>query len=452
MITYESLQVNLPVNLLQLEEVVWSEQINSHAKGYLNGVLPEEEGNRAMESLSFGSDCIIKGNGEILFQGIISGCEVDFRDGLYILHLDFSSSSVLLDTKQKRKSFQNIHDTYCDTIKEIAEKQKSMVLVNQVQDANPQAPVIQYEETDWKFMKRLASYMNTFLYPDVTCEKNVLNIGPRSASGTTINGTGYQIGKSVEDFRTFQENVGGITENSCTFYRVDSFESLRLGETVNFQGCPYTIYTKNARLEDGTLRFQYGLMNEDGLKILPKYNESFRGAGIMGTILEVVDGYKLKLHLEIDEKQSKSDAFPYDFSSVYVAEGSTGWYFIPEVGEQVCLFCKERDEQTAYITRVRQKETTYTRNPDIRYTGTPEDTELTVKKHEMVFNIEDGKLYVWVSEQNGLVIESDEEIMIHSDGDIDISCDSFWAKAKNAVNLVKDGKSIIVDSIVQFNG
>ena len=38
-------------------------------------------------------------------------------------------------------------------------------------------PVIQYAETTWEFIRRLASKINTVIYPDYIYGKQIINVG-----------------------------------------------------------------------------------------------------------------------------------------------------------------------------------------------------------------------------------------------------------------------------------
>lgn len=455
MIAYVDLECGLPVEFIQLDEIWWEEKINEHSHAIIRGVVSEEMAEQAMDKCSMNQLCYIKGAGKPLFYGLLTNIEVTHTNGFFQVECQLTSMSVSMDLQKRRRSFQNVNHSYSRTAKDIITEYKGMAVVEKGTELKPQAPLIQYDETDWAFLKRIASYLGTYLYPDVTSEKNVIVIGSQSRTSVQIESAQYQIGKDLSEYRSDCKNKKPYEESDSIYYQLESMEYYRLGDTVSYQNRELRIIEKSARLIDGRIAFQYKMKKDTGISCPKQYNDFLGGVAIKGRILSIVDGYKLKLHLEIDEKQQESEAFAYPFATRYAANGHTGWYFIPEVGEEVLLWIADRNEEDAYVAKVVQKSgelSNYTSKPGIMYTGIPSDTELMVNSDEIIMNMTDNKMYLWMSEKNGLVVHSDDSICIHADRNINISCAKMTCQAKGVINLAKGGQSILVDSVVSIKG
>ncbi|WP_090901781.1 phage baseplate assembly protein V [Paenibacillus sp. OK076] len=56
------------------------------------------------------------------------------------------------------------------------------------------------------------------------------------------------------------------------------------------------------------------------------------------------------MQLDCDEQQEEEEALWLLYQSPYIAEGQTGWYVMPEVGDPVAVYFPTQNEEEAYAT------------------------------------------------------------------------------------------------------
>ena len=80
--------------------------------------------------------------------------------------------------------------------------------------------ILQYRETDWQFLKRLASHFNTGLIPDDKFAKPKFYFGvPKKASKGKLKNFNYRVKKHLGDYRFSSENyIEDLKETDFILY------------------------------------------------------------------------------------------------------------------------------------------------------------------------------------------------------------------------------------------
>ena len=93
-----------------------------------------------------------------LYSGIVQSAEAKEENGLRMICLQLSSGSILLDMEKKSRSYQNTGMSYGEVINEaLAPWNTAAIYPSSLSGTAIGFPVIQYQETDWQFVKRMAS-------------------------------------------------------------------------------------------------------------------------------------------------------------------------------------------------------------------------------------------------------------------------------------------------------
>ncbi|MBP1172901.1 hypothetical protein JOE49_000153 [Paenibacillus sp. PvR133] len=110
---------------------------------------------------------------------------------------------------------------------------------------------IQYQETDWAFLRRIASRYHTSLMPVARFDSPKFYFGIEdSPAQVVLDHTRYTVRKQMLPFRYFQENEQAmVTENDFILYEVETDEVLDLGAQMAFQG--HSLYVVEAYTEKG---------------------------------------------------------------------------------------------------------------------------------------------------------------------------------------------------------
>lgn len=130
---------------------------------------------------------------------MVKDIELEVVQGSYYMILYAVSYSYLLDVEKKNRSFQNKQKTYVSLENEIMEVY-SKAMISDVASKKKELGkfIVQYQETDWEFLKRLASHFHTGLVNDVHIDKIKCYFGIPNNATHTINSFNYSIKKTWE--------------------------------------------------------------------------------------------------------------------------------------------------------------------------------------------------------------------------------------------------------------
>ena len=127
---------------------------------------------------------------KVLFSGIIVKAARYCEEGEFYIDMTASSYSLLYDLERKRRSFQKKSRTYGELFQMITgvypsgtyiwNGDEKCVPVNQF--------LLQYQESDWEFMKRLASIHHKGLIPEIIVPGPKLYIGSLKRGGKRFIG------------------------------------------------------------------------------------------------------------------------------------------------------------------------------------------------------------------------------------------------------------------------
>lgn len=115
--------------------------------------------------------------GETLFHGILRDSYVYHENRVREVIVTALSGSCALDKNSVSRTFQDVQVTYGNLIRQKASDAHGSVQMYTPDTGNIQKPVIQYEETDWEFCRRMASHLGVPLYCDVSVPHPSLQLG-----------------------------------------------------------------------------------------------------------------------------------------------------------------------------------------------------------------------------------------------------------------------------------
>lgn len=191
LITYKDIVVGGIKNLHILELKI-HQKICEHATAQLKIMVEREDGLAYIEQATEQDLVKIEIRGEIVYVGTVSKMQLSHIEAGSILSLELISTSKLLDCTYRSRSFQRVGISYSDLM------QKAIgtngLIVSDFSDDSTKGILIQYQETDWEFVRRLALKCEAVISPDMKSEQAVVYVG------TAPNSLGFieQVG-SVQD-------------------------------------------------------------------------------------------------------------------------------------------------------------------------------------------------------------------------------------------------------------
>lgn len=282
---------------------------------------------------------------ETIFSGCVENVTLEeLQPGYFVLDLTLIGGSILLDQKRKCRSYQDVSNKHQDIIEKVAhDTAKVTVECELTGDKAIGTPLIQYEETDWEFINRVASHLNEPVYADESTQVPYVHAGSKRI-GARQDIVARLVGEGMSS-RFYR--LGELAEkNGCSayyFYKVTGADNYGMGEQVVYNGSLFHVGEKEAHIESEELLYTYTLVGENYLKIPQIYNPKLTGASVLGNIMQV-SGETVELKLNLREEADSSVFYAYDWKP----EVGNLMYCMPKIGTTVSLYFPSHDEQEAY--------------------------------------------------------------------------------------------------------
>ena len=439
----------------------------------------------------------IKTELKTIFKGVLKNMRIQRQDKHDFLVIEAMSSSYLADIEINCRSFQDGNETYESIVSKVIatpfSRDGTSRKVGRIDDRASNGKttgefVMQYRETDWQFIKRMASRFYLGLVPSLIFDMPSITMGiPQGKTIGDIEKFNFIAKKDLQKYLNMSQNTefnrdagkGEFSELDAMTFFVETTDDFNIGDKLMYQYSTHEakigilfIKSKEIEMIGGVLRFHYELSTERGLCVPKIWNEQIVGLSLQGVVLERVRD-TVSVFLEIDDEQP-SPAWRFPYSTPYTAEGSAGWYVMPEFEDTVYIYFPNKEEKYGVgLNGIRVKNTGTDRiaNPEIKYLRTRDGKELKLAPDEIVLTcinrnedaergIEENKIYIQLNQNSGITIQSTKPININSDGDIHFTADKdiiFEAleeiKLKSGTkSQIKMDESIeIVSSIVKVN-
>ena len=184
--------------------------------------------------------------------------EIKEERGYRIADIQAVSGTILLDQKKSNRVFQKKVQTYMGIASTVTADTEHSACILPGSDMRTGGTLIQYQETDWRFLKRMASQLGLPLVPDTSYyyprfylglpEGEKRELGEIISCNLCFDGRYYAVsGKCLVDREDF----------IC--YDVVTRTSLSLGDRVTYEGRELLVSRKKTELAGGEVIFTYRL-------------------------------------------------------------------------------------------------------------------------------------------------------------------------------------------------
>lgn len=450
-----------PYTLQHIQDLRIERKAGDHARLYLQGIIPEEHQDRDLNILAQDETVSLVEIGnqrqEVrkLFQGLVQDVSIRRVQGIYILELEAVSYSYLLDIEPRIRSFQNKDQDCEDVIRQVLKAYPKSDVIDYVSGSSKLgALTLQYRETDWQFLRRLASRFGAAIIPEISADSPKLYIGVPDGRYTELPDQAYTLRR---DMRALKEawSVGAVsvTEKDFTSYVLDTHRWLALGDTVLFHEEELKVAACTSRTVRGMLRHTVTLSPESGIRQNEIRNDDIAGAALEGKIIGVTKD-TVKVHLDVDADQSESEASWMPYSAVYAGDGG-GFYSMPEAGSAVQVYFSSGQESDAFAmgsVRRGSQPSPKTADPATKSWGTNYGKEMKMTDSEMSLIATEGSLFitldgggVMIQSNSGIVASGGQEISLESEKKIGI-------EAQETIFLQCGDSSMILDGMTDLKG
>ena len=430
--TYHDLQVVWPYGPIRLDSLTFLHQTGTHATLRLTGIVPEDKEEEIIHLASnhdgiglYGKQGTAK---KPIFMGRLQHVEIKVVRDIHYVTIQAISHTYAMDLSPKTRSFQQVDRLYRDVVEEALSVYPGGDFIDQAFDEKKQGKfIMQYEETDWTFVRRIASHVGAVLVPDVSDHKVRFWIGmPEGRKQIKLEAAPYEVNRAIAPYMKKAANgASSLSEYQYTTYTFAHDEWLHIGDEVQRDGRTFVITKITATLEQGLLKWTYVCAVPESVKQTKLYNSAIIGAAIDGKIIQVGRN-QVKIHLNMDQKQdaSKAQWFPY------AAEGNQILYLMPELGSKVKLYFPGAEEDDGMVMNsVRhapqgeavQKQAKKMQDPGVKSFGNPQGKEFTLGDKELTMTAQEGMLYISMNKDAGVSFNSASQVRIQGKGAVSLS-------------------------------
>lgn len=337
---YKGLEVMIELELLHIYDLCILKEVNHHTSLILRGICEENNHQKAICQTNDNKKVVVKDQKKhLIFYGHITKLHMEEKGEVGTVLLNAFSFSYQMDLTRRRRIFQNLEMTYQEVLETVLKTYPNASGTDRL-SGNQKIPhfLMQYEETDWEFMKRLASYFGDGIYPNSSSEEIQISFGnPYGESSRNMEGKPE---KRTLDILKKQET---IWINSCEKYEV--------GETVRNQSKNYYVKSVHLLTEKEEVQYHVELVchRESEFPYIP--NRQIAHARMWAEVLEVRKN-QFKLHFPMEE--ISGTLMPY--FAFEAGENNKLGYYMSDPGAKAEVYFPDEEEQNGFVMSVIRQE------------------------------------------------------------------------------------------------
>ena len=427
-ISHLNLQIEgVPFTSIQGLEI--SHNINEHAIAVISGEIESETAQqylqRTDEKMMIKIKTTAEGQPDILFWGMVEGIDIKNQNQYALLTVTAKSMSAQTDIEKRNKSFQNTGKHYEDILREVLGNQA--VVCVEVTDQAIGNMIVQCNETNWEFCKRMASRLSA---PVITSIHTKI---PTFTIGVPGNGEIYEL-TSVERAAgtNGQKNSNQMAEDKMAT-GITTLQYVFLGDYVSYGSGSGKVMQIYSCLQGGVLRTTIHTATENGFKQAQIVNQQIAGKMYLAEV-QAVRGDEVQVHLlDVDGSYDSSSSVWLPYSTAYSSADGSGFYCMPAKGDKVRVFFPAADEGQAFAA------SSVCVNPAARVT----DKKWSGPNGKQILLTEDGiyittngsnrKIFIDLTDKAGITIKSNQNISICAKNNL-----SLISNNSIAINAEKD--------------
>ncbi len=436
-----------PFELERILELELRKKANEHASLRVRGVLKEGEEDRMVHEDWDERPIKLTEDGTPLFCGVALEVGTVCENGIWYLEAEAVSWTVKLDREMKKRSFQEHGLSYNSIVSQLAQEAAGTAKCN-APEKKVENLLLEYRETDWEFLKRLASHSGSVLVADAAASQPSFSFGVEEGKEYQDEAGeegDFAVKKKVARYRRLSQEEFPFQETDAVEYTLKTdHATLDVGDMVRRKGQALYVREVCLRLIGSVSTCSYSLTTKAGLSTEKMCHPHISGLTLDGAVLKA-EGDTVRVHLSIDKSQDVGTAYPFPYATGYTAEGHTGWYVMPEEGDTVQIVFPTEDENEAYaVQAVRRDDTEKTSDPRVKYLRTADGKEIKLDKDEILITANDNLTFVKINKNSGVEIITDKQVLVKSDGNITVTSGGAVSMSSAGDFSIHAGKNLSV--------
>ncbi|MFW6678948.1 hypothetical protein ACOAOT_14950 [Lacrimispora sp. AGF001] len=430
--TYKTteLKISGPVKLKAIEQFSMTAQVNEHAVFSIRGIISSTDAEYYSRKCMNGEKIHIYeySNEEenILCCGLITKIEISVDHGIYYININGISATKEFDNKKQKRSFQGASMTYKNLLKRVVGDGRNILyLCDKNKTVN--GLVLQYMETDWELILRMAGHFHTVVIPD--CVSGNISLAFGVPDGNTYNLT------DADEYQLhLQVSSGKIME---TDYTIKGPANMQLGDKILFKDKKWIIVKKSICFKNGRLESEYQLGTINGWCVPLKNNPLIHGISIRGVVTDAHDEL-LKIRLDLDDKKMNNNTVWYP----YLPETGNLMYAMPEPGSVAFLYFPDDREDNGIVTHCENNSEEHRKqwNYHIKEFSTPENKmiQMTPNYFRVISENDKEKALLEMGDHKGIEFFSTKSVRLAAGKKVNIKSGfSSMVQAQSLITLLQ---------------
>ncbi len=454
-----------PYKFQKVTKLKITRDLNEHARLYISGIISDENLDKYVEETGINQNIKVaakdyEGNITSLFEGIVTRVGIKAKNDVRTLEIEALSATFLMDISKVNGSYQDENLTYGDIFSQKNSLYGDVVMVDNITNGTKiDKLLVQYKETNWGFLKRLASHFNVALVPECRLSGIKYSIGGAGEAVVyDIDEFDYSIEKGLQEYNLKASNEDyQLNDTNLISYEVSNGKVMNLYNQVSFKGRKLLVYRCETELKGGIIVNKYILRDENGMKVSKTYNNRITGISLKGRVLDVQND-KVKVSLEIDGSPTELEgARWFDFATIFSSPYGTGWYCMPEIEDVIRLYFPDNEEKHSYVVSSSHysypdADQSKRSDPAVKSIGTKYGKEIVMSPGSVEI-IGNGNLLMRLTDDGGIEVNSDKSIVLDAGGDINISGGGKVTIIGDAgISLTQAGANMTIQDDVTMSG
>jgi len=428
---------DVEVTGLSLDRILACEiesHIGEHSTLMLCGLVEDDE--KLLYGVSDCQDIEVflrdKEDTKILFSGIVTHIQIMESGQMKTARIEGKSRSFLMDRTRHSRSFQDSGMHFQTLAQEILKDYGESSLIYAADSQETGSLILQYEETDWAFLKRVLSLAGLVLTPDSRRPGLKLYAGVPRFPKRNLQYEVLGMNKDMESYYRLKANNRQVHTADFTQYTIVSGQLMGIFETALIQGQSLAVYACRYSFEEQDMTGTYCVQSPKGMIVQASYPMHLIGTALMAKVVNV-SANQIQAAMEIDGTHTERAVHWFPYSTLSASLDGSGWYCMPEIGDAVRIYFPSKQEEEAIaLSAVNSYEAPQggsdrMQDPNSRYFRTKYGQELAMNPGYIRLSCggqssitiqTDGTLSIQGKESVG--VQAEEKITLHADQELNI--------------------------------
>ena len=440
------------MNYLNVTECEFQKEVNTHGiakvKGYIDSSYLQmcESKSTSEEWVSINE--YHDGINEIIFSGLMNSFEIEYINGYHQVTIEIVGQTYQMDLVENTRIFQSDSTTVSEISNIVGSVYGAQSKIGSNASGSLGHMSVQYMETDWNYLKRIASEKNTFIMPHYQIEGCRYIIGQLNEQRKSIETKNYRIKTRAMSYEDKMKNGVSTSINDESQYIYTSTKVFELGDSINFNGNSLYVYSVKGKLIKEEMIKEYVLKSKNGFNKKMVTNKNIIGLSFDGVVSSVNNDM---ISVDFNSYESYGSR-SYKYATVYSTASGAGWYCMPEEGDTVRVYFPTENENDSYAINSAHI-SMGDKSPSTKFFRSPTNKEIVFSEKQIKITNNVGSSIV-LDDDEGITISSTKGVNISSDKNIDMtsSTDKIVVSAASEVKLEQGDSSITVNDNVKISG